>query len=387
MDFEGGNRVTLLQNGIEYFPALEAAFDAARHEIHLETYIFESDSTGQAIAAALARAARRGVATYVIVDGFGSKYRSPKLIQLMQAAGVHFLVYRPRISPWTLKRARLRRLHRKLAMVDARIAFVGGINIIDDEDTARSIPPRFDYAVRVEGPLIASMYPVVKRLWKLVSATQLKSRRGETSALVPDGTPRGNQRAAFLIRDNLKHRREIEDAYLAAIGDSRSEILIANAYFIPGISFRRALMDAAARGVRVKLLLQGRPDHLLFHYASRALYGAFLDAGIEIHEYHRSFLHAKVAVIDGHWATVGSSNIDPFSLLLAREANVAIEDTGFAEELRGSLMLAMEQGATQLKRERWTGAPWPVRTATWICYGLTRFLTGVFSYGRGKEFG
>jgi cardiolipin synthase len=286
-----------------------------------------------------------------------------------------------------LKRARLRRLHRKLAMVDARIAFVGGINIIDDEDTARSIPPRFDYAVRVEGPLIASMYPVVKRLWKLVSATQLKSRRGETSALVPDGTPRGNQRAAFLIRDNLKHRREIEDAYLAAIGDSRSEILIANAYFIPGISFRRALMDAAARGVRVKLLLQGRPDHLLFHYASRALYGAFLDAGIEIHEYHRSFLHAKVAVIDGHWATVGSSNIDPFSLLLAREANVAIEDTGFAEELRGSLMLAMEQGATQLKRERWTGAPWPVRTATWICYGLTRFLTGVFSYGRGKEFG
>ncbi len=386
MDFEDGNRVTLLQNGVEYFPALEAAFDAARREIHLETYIFENDSTGQAIAAALARAARRGVATYVIVDGFGSKYRSPKLIEQMQTAGVHYLVFRPHISPWTLKRARLRRMHRKLAMIDARIAFVGGINIIDDEDTVRGIPPRFDYAVRVEGPLVARMYPVVKRLWRLVSATQLRARRPETRALAPDGAPRGNQRAAFLIRDNLKHRREIEDAYLAAIGDARSEILIANAYFIPGISFRRALMDAAARGVRVKLLLQGRTDHLLFHYASRALYGAFLDAGIEIHEYHRSFLHAKVAVIDGLWATVGSSNIDPFSLLLAREANVVIEDAAFAEELRGSLTLALEQGATQLKRERWTGAPWPVRTATWVCYGITRFLTGFFAYGRANEF-
>lgn len=385
MEPVGGNRITLVRNGVEYFPALEAEFDAARQEIHLETYIFKNDRTGQTIAAALARAARRGVATYVIVDGFGSKDRSPKLIQQMQAAGVHFLVYRPQISPWTLKRARLRRLHRKLAMIDARTAFVGGINIIDDENTARAIPPRFDYAVRVEGPLVESIYPVVKRLWRLVAATQLRARRPETRALVPDGALRGNQRAAFLIRDNLNHRREIEDAYLAAIGDSRSEILIANAYFIPGTSFRHALMDAAARGVRVKLLLQGRADHLLFHYASRALYGAFLDAGIEIHEYHRSFLHAKVAVIDGHWATVGSSNIDPFSLLLAREANVVIEDSAFAGELRESLTRAMEQGATQLQRERWTGEPWRVRSATWVCYGITRILTGMFAYGGEKE--
>jgi cardiolipin synthase len=300
------------------------------------------------------------------------------LIQQMQAAGVHFLVYRPQISPWTLKRARLRRLHRKLAMIDARTAFVGGINIIDDEDTERGIPPRFDYAVRVEGPLVASIYPVVKRLWRLVSATQLRARRPETRALVPNGAPRGKQRAAFLIRDNLKHRREIEDEYLAAIGASRSEILIASAYFIPGISFRRALMDAAARGVRVKLMLQGRPDHLLFHYASRAR--------IEIHEYPRSFLHAKVAVIDGHWSTVGSSNIDPFSLLLAREANVVIEDSAFADQLWVSLTRAMDQGATQLKREGWTKQPLPVRVATWMCYGVTRFLTGVFAYGRAEEF-
>ena len=138
-----------------------------------------------------------------MVDGFGSKSLSRKLIDEMRGAGVHFLVYRPKISPWTFKRARLRRLHRKLAVIDARIAFVGGINIIDDEDTVHGIPPRFDYAVRVEGPLVASIYPVVKRLWKLVSATQLRSRRPETRALVPDAVPRGSQRAA------VRHPRQL----------------------------------------------------------------------------------------------------------------------------------------------------------------------------------
>lgn len=386
IEFTNGNRITLLQNGADYFPALEEAIDGARSEIHLETYIFESDGTGQAIAAALARAAQRGVSTYVMVDGFGSKDLERALIDQMLAAGVRFLVYRPQISPWKFKRSRLRRLHRKLAVIDARAAFVGGINLLDDEDVVHGIPPRFDYAVRVEGPLVARIYPVIKRLWKLVAATQLRSRRAETRALKPAIAPRGSQRAAFVLRDNIGHRREIEEVYLEAIGRSRSEILVANAYFFPGLSFRRALMDAAGRGVRVRLLLQGRPEYLLLYYASRALYGAFLDAGIEIHEYHRSFLHAKVAVIDREWSTVGSSNIDPFSLLLAREANVVIEDRGFAERLHASLAAAMAEGATQLARESWTRQPLPVRFATWACYGLTRLLTGTFAYARAEEF-
>jgi len=386
MAFLDGNRITLLESGAGYFPALEAALDRARSEVHLETYIFENDATGRRIAAALARAARRGVATYLMVDGFGSKDLDPQLVAGLRDAGVHFLVYRANLSPWTFKRSRLRRLHRKLAVIDARTAFVGGINVLDDEDAARSIPARFDYAVAVEGPVLADIYPAVKRLWRLVAATQLRSRRPETRELVPAAAPCGDQRAAFLVRDNIRHRRAIEDAYLAAIERSRSEILIANAYFLPGLSFRRALMDAAARGVRVVLLLQGRAEYLLVYFASRALYGAFLDAGIEIHEYHRSFLHAKVAVIDGHWATVGSSNIDPFSLLLAREANLVMEDRAFAAGLRASLMRALAEDATELRREQWTLQPWPVRTATWACYGLTRFLAGAFSYGRAKEF-
>jgi cardiolipin synthase len=304
----------------------------------------------------------------------------------MRASGVRFLVYRRNISPWTLRRTRLRRLHRKIALVDARVAFLGGINLVDDVGAPGSSLPRFDYAVRIEGPLLAKICPVVKQLWSRVSAVQLRARWPERRDLVPPADSRGGQRAAFVMRDNIGHRRDIEQAYLIAIREARSEILIANAYFFPGRNFRRELMMAAARGVRVMLLLQGRAEYVLQHYASRALYGPFLDAGIEIHEYYRSFMHAKVAVIDHHWATVGSSNIDPFSLLLAREANVVIEDEEFAGELRASLLAAIADGASQVRRERWADQPWTTRIATWSCYLLVRFVTGVFAYGRAEEF-
>ena len=385
-EFVSGNCITLLRNGVEYFPALAAEFDAAQREIHLEAYIFEDDDAGRTIAAALARAARRGVAAYVLVDGFGSKDLGSDLIEGLRAAGVRFLFFRPNISPWTMRRARLRRMHRKVAVIDARVAFVGGINVIDDMDTPKHTPPRFDYAVRIDGPLVARIHRMVKRLWALVTATQFKSTSPGLRDLGPFTVPRGGQRAAFVVRDNVAHRRDIEQAYLAAIRRARSEIVIASAYFFPGQSFRHALMDAAARGVRVSLLLQGRVEYVLLHYASRALYGAFLDAGIEIHEYRKSFMHAKVAVIDRHWATVGSSNIDPFSFLLAREANVVIEDDGFAGQLRESLLAAMTKGAVQVRRESWAAQPLAVRALTWTSYGLARFLTGVFAYGRAREF-
>ncbi|MGZ5126096.1 MAG: cardiolipin synthase ClsB, partial [Burkholderiales bacterium] len=332
------------------------------------------------------RAAQRGVTTHLHVDGFGSKKLGDELVDVLKRAGVKFIVYRPEIAKWRFPRQRFRRLHRKLAVIDGRIAFVGGINIIDDMHTPRHTPPRFDYAVRIEGPLLETIHAAVKRLWTIVLLTQFSGGWPEYEGPEPDTAKRGSQRAAFLVRDNLWHRSDIEEAYLSAIAHARSEILIASSYFFPGITFRHALAQAAARGVRVMLLLQGRVEYRLLHYASRALYGALLDAGIEIHEYHKSFLHAKVAVIDSAWATVGSSNIDPFSLLLAREANVVVEDTDFARELRQSLYAAMEQGARQVRRESWHRRPLPARVAHWTCYGFARLLTGVFAYGQGQEF-
>jgi len=380
--------VELLRNGTQYFPALEAGCDAARHEIYLATYIFEDDATGRRIAQALIRAARRGVATHLLIDGFGSKDMTEDFLREMRDADVQVLKFRPEISPWTLRRERLRRMHFKVAVIDAESAFVGGINIMDDMHTPRQTPPRFDYAVRIRGPLLADIYPVVTRLWMLTRWAQMRRRWSRRPATVPSALPCGTQRAAFAIRDNLRHRKDIETAYLDAIGRANSEIVIANAYFFPGRSFRHALIDAAARGVRVVLLLQGRVEYVLLHYASRALYRNLLSAGIEIHEYRRSFLHAKVAVIDRRWATVGSSNIDPMSLLLAREANVMVDDPAFAGELRSSLNEAIEMGAQPVLPTSWErqSQSLSMRIMTWVCYGLVRFLTGWSSYGRGGEF-
>jgi cardiolipin synthase len=382
--FLPGNRLTLLNSGAEYFPALIAAIDEARHDVHLESYIFEDDATGRAVVDAMTNAARRGVTVRVLVDGFGAPEFADRLQPGLVSAGVQAMVYRPDIARFNLRRHRLRRLHRKLAVVDGEIAFVGGINIIDDLNGPHQMPPRHDYAVRVEGPLLTPIQLALHRLWEMVLWAKLNRRYRLTKMSRHEPIPQGDQTAAFLIRDNIRHRRDIEEAYLEGIAAAEHEIILANAYFLPGRRFRRALRDAAGRGVRVIILLQGRVEYRLMHYATQALYGKLLGAGIRIFEYRHSFLHAKVAVIDSYWATVGSSNIDPFSLLLAREANVVTRDAKFATELRRSLRQAMQNGARELSVDSWRQLAWHSRLLRWASYNLVRMLVGLAGYG-GKH--
>jgi cardiolipin synthase len=275
----------------------------------------------------------------------------------------------------------MRRLHRKLCHIDSEVAFVGGINVIDDMNTPGHKPPRVDFAVCVRGPLLAPIVQTMQRVWAIVEFTQLRS---SDVPLFPEtlDTPRaGMQTAKFLIRDNLRYRRDIERAYLAAIRTARTEILVATAYFFPGADFRRALIAAAERGVRVTLLLQARVEYRLLHYASRALYGQLLTAGISIQEYHQSFLHAKVAVIDDKWATVGSSNIDPYSFLMAREANVFVRDPTFADRLRLELLTMIETGARPVPPQRWAERSRLTKAASWVAYGIVRIAMGMLRYG------
>jgi cardiolipin synthase len=377
MRYLGGNRLTLLTNGEQYFPALVAALDAAREEIFLETYIFAADETGSLVADALARAAVRGVRVRLLIDGFGAHDFAPRFLAMLEQAGARVLVYRPEVGLFNARRSRLRRMHRKLASIDARVAFVGGINVIDDFDGPELAPPRYDYAVRIEGPLVARVRAEAAKLWSLVSWAR-RGRRGPRLRARDDelAVPRirDGQRAALLVRDNLRHRRDIEKAYLSHIGHARQEIVIACAYFFPGRRLRHALVGAAARGVRVVLLLQGRVEYALQHYATRALYEPLLDAGVEIREYHLALLHAKVAVFDRRRASVGSSNIDPFSLLLAREANVFVNDRSFAGELRDSIERAMNAGARVLPIQQWKRRPWWQRLRIRIAYSIVRLL-------------
>ena len=380
--FTPGNQVKLLHSGAEYFPALVSALDGARLEVFLETYLFADDDAGRQVAAALARAARRGAAVHVLMDGFGCRAVAEPLLAEMYAAGVHVLHFRPETRLFDLSRSRLRRLHRKLVVIDGETAFVGGINVIDDMNTPGHTPPRYDYAFQVRGPLLAEIHAAARRLWALISWSNRVQPPRPLPAGTPVTAPAGGVRAAFVVRDNLRHRRAIEEAYLEAIDNARTEIVIANAYFLPGWNFRHALLDAAGRGVRVVLLLQAQVEYRLLHYASRALYGQLLDGGVEIWEYHKSFMHAKVAVIDRRWATVGSSNIDPFSLLLSREANVVVNDTGLAAELRQDLFQHMAEGGRKVCPAGWQRRHPVARLRVWLSYGLVRFLMGMVGYGR-----
>ncbi|PXW81604.1 cardiolipin synthase [Nitrosomonas sp. Nm84] len=378
--FVENNQITLLHNGAEYFPELEAAIEKAQFEIHIETYIFEYDAIGSKISQALKRAAQRGVSVHLLLDGFGSQNLSQAEINAMLQTGMKVLIFRPEFIFSRPRRYRLRRMHRKLVIIDAQIAFIGGINIIDDQHNPEKLTPRFDYAVAVKGPLLVQIHQAVKHLWMVVAWVRLKKRWIIPITIKPVDKPCGNQKAAFVIRDNWRHRHDIEHAYLEAINQAQTEIIIANAYFLPGRKFINALKDAVQRGVNVELLLQGKIEYRLQYHATQALYENLLKSGIKIYEYNRSYLHAKVAVIDQHWATVGSSNIDPFSLLMAREANIVIEDYQFSNELRTSLRTAITQESVCITPANKNLFSWRKYIVNWLSFCIVRMMHGMLGY-------
>ena len=391
-----GHQVQLLQGAQELFPALIAAMDAALSDIQFETYIFDFTGTATEVAQALMRAARRGVRTHLVVDGVGTGRLPQDWADRLRAAGVHCRVYSPLGPLGLLLPRRWRRLHRKLCVVDGRVLFCGGINVLDDfhdPNHGRLVAPRFDFAVQATGALVGVASDAMEQLWWRMQAVRDASQRRLPEALqalraasaahhaAPDADTSPGMRAALLLRDNVRHRSRIEKAYRRAIAAAREEIIIANAYFVPGRKLRVALQVAARRGVRVRLLLQGRYEYFMQYHAARPVYGSLLKAGVEIHEYAPSFLHAKEAVIDAHgarpWATVGSSNLDPLSLLLAREANVVVEDAAFAQDLRARLEHAMLHGGRVLDPERYALRSWHERALDRMAFVLMRLALWV----------
>jgi cardiolipin synthase len=378
------HQVTLLRNGSEFFPALLAEIAQANIEIHLETYLFEADEVGLAVAAALEQAAQRGVSVSVLIDGFGARDFPAELKQRLLRSGVRLLFFRPELKRFSLHRSRLRRMHRKLSCFDGRVAFVGGVNILSDDD-GPDLAPRYDYAVRLEGPVVADIRGALCKEWRHSAWSQLKKAWAKRNHLHTVQRYIDGAQVQLVVRDNTRNRSAIEHAYLALIEQAQSEIIIANAYFLPGLRLRQALVQAAQRGVAVILLLQDERDHALLQYASWAFYRPLLKAGVEIYQYRAGFMHAKVAVFDGQWATVGSSNIDPFSLLLAREANVFIHDQQFASQLRHDLELRLQQDALAIVPKHIEQASIGLRLLVWLCFGLVRLLMGLSGYG-GKKY-
>ncbi|GHH60249.1 MULTISPECIES: cardiolipin synthase ClsB [Gammaproteobacteria] len=335
--WRGGHRLRLLENGDAYFARVYEAIDAARREVLLETFIWFEDEVGIPLKDRLVAAARRGVHVHLLVDAFGSPDLSPAFVAELLEAGVELRMFDPQPKLFGIRLNVFRRMHRKLLAIDETLGFVGGINYSADHLAGFGPEAKQDYAVEVEGPVVADIVSFMRQ----AMATYGTGERWEPAATV-DARAAGSAEACFLPRDNARRSRSIERAYRQAFRAARREIVVANAYFFPGYGFLRDLCDASRRGVDVRLVFQGQPDTPLALMAARALYRHLLDAGVRIFEYCERPFHGKIAVIDEAWSTVGSSNLDPLSLSLNLEANLFVRDAAFAGELRGRLGRLMD---------------------------------------------
>ena len=281
--------VHLLDGGAEAYPRMLEAIGSARSRVHLEVYTFEREGVGSLFIAALVAAAQRGVSITVEVDGWGSVGNSTALASTLRAAGVQARIHNP-LSSFLSRRSW--RNHRKLLLVDDTVAFIGGINIGDDYSAAASDNAWADLALELRGEVCA----------------HLASHLGKGSSRIVSGALR-------LYLSGFGGGWRLRRRYLAALKAARSRVVLAHAYFLPDRGFIRALKRAARRGVEVQLLLPGRSDVPFARAATMRLYTTLLRAGVRIHEWTASTLHAKAAVVDGQRLLVGSFNLDPLSLV------------------------------------------------------------------------
>ena len=380
--YSHGNQLSLLHRGEQFFPALIDACESALVEIYLETYIFSLDATGLRVKTALLNAARRGVAVQLIVDWLGTGDDTIEQLRVeLEPAGVRVVVF----NPW-FKRG-IVRMHRKIAVIDQRIAFLGGLNINDDliadDGSAAPLPAaRWDFAVGVSGPLVQAIHAEVLAQWERLEPRPLITRLQGIRAYVSNRQAwRAVEvaEAAFVVRDNLRNRQAIQRALLQALGRARSSALLVTPYFAPGRKLRKAMIHAAQRGVEVVLLI-GVGQFVMQDAVAQSFYPRLVRAGVTIVEYRHTQLHGKLAVIDGEWATVGSSNFDGLSLFVNHEANIVVRDSAFAKSLQQMIREAVVEGVVITAADV-AQLSLPRRVWNRFAYGLYRLVLQALTLG------
>jgi cardiolipin synthase len=365
LDWTEGNRITLLENGEGYYPRVFEAIAGARREVLLETFIWFDDTVGRRLREVLLQAAANGARVHVLVDGWGSPDLDEAFLAPLVAGGVVVRAFEPVKRFLGARVNLLRRMHRKIVVVDGERAFVGGINYSIDHLIEYGPEAKQDYAVEIDGPLVAQIHAFCRACLQDTPQppreTWIQRWRRMRAALQRRApAPSSTATAAFVTRDNDRHRNDIERAYRTALRLARRRVVIANAYFFPGWRLLKEMRRCARRGVQVDLILQGQPDMAIVQTAASLLHAHLVRAGIRVHEYCERPLHGKVAVVDDEWATVGSSNLDPTSLGLNLEANVVVRDRAFATHLRERLDTLLRDSCREvvLPKPGWLGSAW-----------------------------
>jgi cardiolipin synthase len=341
-----GNSAEILNNGDAIFPSMTAAIREAKMTVNLESYIFKDDRAGKIIADALMDAAQRGIEVRVLVDGTGSKF-SGGLLDRMRKAGVKASVYRP-IRLWTLHKI-ARRTHRKILVVDGTISFTGGFCIADSWlGNARNPKEWRDMMVRATGPVSAQMQSIFSEDWTFTTGEILAGDK-----FYPRIDPAGEIPAQAIKMSHGDSSSLAAMLYFVTIQSARKSIHIQNAYFVPNRQIREALIQAAQRGVDVRIMVPGRHmDEPLVRMASRLHYGELLRSGVRIFEYSRTMMHNKDSVIDGIFSMIGSINFDARSLHENAEESLAFYDRGFGAKLEATFA-ADEKDCREITYESW----------------------------------
>ncbi|MCS6973703.1 MAG: phospholipase D-like domain-containing protein [Cyclobacteriaceae bacterium] len=377
-DYYERNHVRLIKGGAAYFDELENLIHRARYYLYLQVYIFEADETGQRIRKALERAAARGVFVHVLVDGYASQNLPLTFIQSMLLAGVHFRFFEP------IYRSRYfyfgRRLHHKVTVADGRWALVGGINISNRYNDTVERAAWLDWAVWVEGEAATGLHNICAA--RALSAWRINPARLPRPPAFP--LPDQIILTGIRVNDWVRRKNEITGCYLKMIEQANKELLIMSSYFFPGRKIRRFLVKAAQRGIRVRVVVAGYSDVGLAKHAERYMYRWMLKNRMEIYEYRRNVLHAKVAVCDDRVVTVGSYNLNEISERASVELNLEIADENFARHVRHRLEEIISRDCDRVIT--WEVFPWWSRFIQLASYRLIRFLLILFTfYFRQRE--
>jgi cardiolipin synthase len=370
-----GNRTRLLIDGPSTYAAMLAAVEAARHHIHIETYIFADDEVGRRFAEALARKRGEGVDVRVIYDAVGSMGSAREFFAAMAARGIEVAEFRP-LRPSSLWRLN-NRDHRKLTIVDGRVAFTGGLNISGTYSKASTSRPGPEEGVRsgwrdthleVRGPAVKLLQAVFLQTWSRLG----RPAPAAAAELYPESREAGSDLVQVVSSDGGDAREfRIYTAYLAAIRNAKERVWISQAYFAPNREFREALSAAAQRGVDVRVIAPSFTDSALIHYGARATYDSLLAGGVQIYEHEDALMHAKTAVVDGVWSTVGSSNIDQRSFVHNNELNAAVVSADLAREMEAMFRRDLES-SRRIDPLAWKARPARER--------VSEFLSSLLAY-------
>lgn len=380
--FSSKNKVRLVKSGIDYFQTLEDILKQAKSFIHLQLYIFDDDETGSHIGSLLKEASARGVAVFMLVDGYASQQLSSEFIDELKAAGVRFKWFSPLLRSKHFYLGR--RMHHKIVVVDGQYALVGGINISDRYNDTVTAKAWLDFAALVEGESVRDIQTICERRMtaELASYPELRVANG----LLQNGSTKSVE-VRVRVNDWVRRKREITSSYLQALKRATTDVIIMSPYFLPGNEFRRNLESAAKRGVTIKLILSGTSDVLLAKYAERYMYHRLFAKNINIYEYQKTVLHGKVCVMDHNWVTIGSYNINNISAYASIELNLEIRNEDLANETKQLLQKIIENDCTLITEQDYNShIHWFSRLKHKVSYYVFRFIFFLFTfYFRQRE--